>query len=290
MKKLIKGALFLALVGTVMVSCEKDENNFTNSDEITNSENATSKTKSVQNKSGFSAENSDNPWDSIGIYHNQKLDEWIATYTGDGATQPFANSHFVSEGLDDLSNINPSNSTVDSLIRQLESNLETILSSTLTIETALDSATESSRAAYFSGELATLFTEAERLTKNYEQHITDIKTLEAEIMANNAANEDLTESDEMILLMACSVGRHSSSYWNNVLQTTTPWDNFDWYQDFENEPSPGLSWYAKDLRAFAQAAMVNMVVGTATIVATGGVAAGPMLLGMGVAAGIGSAW
>lgn len=284
--------IFSIFAAFTIVGCEDDDDRImpSKTETIRTSESNLEKNNRFQNKSTPNYFNSDNPWDSVGIYHNIKLDEYIANYTGNGTTLNYSDCHFVSEGLDDLDNLNNSGNDVDSAINIIIDDLETNLSSTLSLEDALKNATTSDRAEFFATEIANLFTESERSTKSFDQHITDLKNLEDDIMAETTANQDLTAVDEMYLLMACSVGRHSSGYWNNVLNTpNNDWEDFDWYGNPGNGNSAGLSWYAKDLEQFAYSAMSVGIVGVVSIAVTGGVSAGPMLLGMGVSSAIASA-
>lgn len=89
--------------------------------------------------------------------------------------------------------------------------------------------------------------------------------------------------------MATSVSRHSSSYWHEVENNATPCGGIP---GSGGVGSADLSWGdvgIADLETFAHTLIGSMAAGTVTIIASGGLAAGPVMATVGCATAWGSA-
>jgi hypothetical protein len=225
-----------------------------------------------------------NPYDSVGIFHNQMLDLLISQKAQIDLSVPMEDGFFIDEGVATLQAL--IDSTSDSLSKEaLAWVKDTIISMATTqddLNTTFSTYIQSSYAQDYLDMIENAMDPNVSNYKSIEQHISDLLVIENIVIENQSS---LSANEFAILCISLSVSRHSSKYWYDVQNTVTPWASLTG----DNAPTP-LMWGdvgVVDLRAVGIGSIGGLITGAAVIASTG-VASPFVLLGIGVGAGVAS--
>jgi hypothetical protein len=215
-KKLL---LLSATIGMTWFSCSKSPQSPVR-DPASNNPIATNRQNSIAARGGINPANSDNPLDSIGIYHNMAMG--YVAFRGQGETKSLSGNvdyanQFMTEKL---------GSRVPDLNSKLfrSKDVEILLADTSGSFASTIAATPYSKAvkSYFNNLIATLKDTSNPQASDYSFIKANITRLEKLALDVNL----LSDVVKCVILTVTSLARYSLFYWNNAfLATVNPLDN-----------------------------------------------------------------
>lgn len=216
MKNLIKGVLFLALVGTFIIGCEKEDAPFESSS-------SSSKVSEIvkQKSSTFSNKSISNPYNWEGLVHNNALDNCISNsnlWDNNGIideTELYQTGfdYFITK-VEDYENFNET--ALQDQINSLNNYIDSLIETESAVSDIINSADVSEDAKNYLTDLL-----------NIESDEINVLIDSVEYYENLIVDEPNFEGKELCLVVA-SVYRNSLNYWDDELSNpNSPWNGYD---------------------------------------------------------------
>lgn len=205
-----KSLIFLATTAIIMVSCTKQN---LKTKEVEVSQVSTSSYLVGKGTDCNVPNNSDNIWDSVGIYHNQALEYVIQEAVG----QPKTITNYV--GYSNQFMKNTFGERVPDISSKLfsVSSVEILLSDTSTyFNNTIDSSRYSRNVKTYLKNLISIMKDT---TDDNSFNYCYIKSKIVELENNVPNDSNLSQSEKDVILRVTSVGRFSLFYWNNTFQS-----------------------------------------------------------------------